>query len=459
MTDIAASYERGDMRHVVARLERLPYCSWHLKMRLIVCTAWFFDAFDSIAIAYVLPPLIGLWHLTPQQIGSLIGVGFAGQLVGAIGFGWIAEHWGRRFAMLTTLLIFSIGALACAGAQSYDVLWWLRLIQGIGLGGEIPLMAAYVNEFAKAQDRGRFSISIQVLFSIGLVTVALVGVYVVPHWGWRWMFIIGAVPTLLAIPLRILLPESPRWLTSQGRYYEADRALTRIEQIAARDGKVVPALPVDLPEVVEVRPRIADLFKGIYLRRTISVWLIWIGAYFVSYGITAWMPSLFRTVYHLDVQQSLTYGLINSVIGLCGAFTALYLIEAIGRRRMFIISLTGCCVALLSFALLPPLSAAGTLAVATAGFFFLSPTLLSLATYTAEIYPTHLRALGGGVASSWQRGASVVGTTVVGWVLPSFGINAVFVMFGLFALMGAIVAFFFAIETRAQVLERVSPVI
>jgi putative MFS transporter len=459
MTDIAASCARGDMRHVVARLERLPYCSWHLKMRLIICTAWFFDAFDSIAIAYVLPPLIGLWHLSPQQIGSLIGIGFAGQLLGAIGFGWIAEHWGRRFAMLMTLLIFSLGSLACAAAQSYDVLWWLRLIQGIGLGGEIPLMAAYVNEFARAQNRGRFSISIQVLFSVGLASVALVSVYVVPHWGWRWMFIIGAVPALLAIPLRVLLPESPRWLTSRGRYDEADHALKRIEQIAARDGHAIPALPADLPDVVEARPRIADLFKGIYLRRTISVWLIWIGAYFVSYGITAWMPSLFRTVYHLDVQQSLTYGMINSGIGLCGAFSALYLIEAIGRRRMFIISLTGCCVPLLSFAFLPSLSAASTLAVTTAGFFFLSPTLLSLATYTAEIYPTHLRALGGGVASAWQRGASVVGTTVVGWVLPSFGINAVFVMFGLFALMGAIATFFFAIETRAQVLERVSPVI
>lgn len=459
MTDIAATGERGDMRHVVARLERLPYCSWHLKMRLIICTAWFFDAFDSIAIAYVLPPLIGLWQLTPPQIGSLIGIGFAGQLVGAVSFGWIAEHWGRRSAMLATLLIFSLGALACAAAQSYDMLWWLRLIQGIGLGGEIPLMSAYVNEFARAQGRGRFSISIQVLFSIGLVTVALVSVYVVPHWGWQWMFIIGAVPALLAVPLRTLLPESPRWLASQGRTDEADRALTRIEHIAARDRKIVPALPVDLPEVAEVRPRIADLFKGIYLRRTISVWLMWIGAYFVSYGITAWMPTLFRTVYHLDVQQSLTYGLINSGIGLCGAFSALYLIEAIGRRRMFVISLTGCCVALLSFAFLPPLSAAGTLTVATVGFFFLSPTLLSLATYTAEIYPTHLRALGGGVASAWQRGASVVGTTVVGWVLPNFGINAVFVMFGLFALLGAIVAFSFAIETRDQVLERVSPAI
>jgi len=450
---------RGDMRHVVARLERLPYCSWHLKMRLIICTAWFFDAFDSIAIAYVLPPLIGMWHLTPPEIGSLIGIGFLGQLVGAIAFGWIAEHWGRRRAMLTTLLIFSFGALACAGAQSYTMLLWLRFIQGIGLGGEIPLMAAYVNEFAHAKDRGRFSVSIQVLFSFGLVVVALVGVYVVPHWGWQWMFVIGAIPALLALPMRAVLPESPRWLASRGRYDEADEALSRIEDIAKRDGKPVPALPADLPNVVEAKPRIIELFRGIYLRRTLTVWLMWIGAYFVSYGITAWMPSLFRTVYHLPVQQSLTYGFINSGVGFAGALSALYLIEAIGRRRMFMISLGGCAAALLSFAFLPQLSAAGTLTVATIGFFFLSSTLLSLATYTAEIYPTHLRALGGGVASAWQRGASVVGTTVVGWVLPYYGINAVFVMFGLFALMGALVTAFFAIETRGQVLERVSPVL
>ena len=184
-TDIAASGARGDMRQVVARLERLPYCSWHLNMRLIICTAWFFDAFDSIAIAYVLPPLIGPWHLTPQDIGSLIGIGFAGQLIGALAFGWIAEHWGRRRSMLATLLIFSLGALACAAATSYAMLWWLRFIQGIGLGGEIPLMAAYVNEFARAKGRGRFSLKVQVLFSIGLLAVALVGVYVVPHWGWQ----------------------------------------------------------------------------------------------------------------------------------------------------------------------------------------------------------------------------------------------------------------------------------
>lgn len=458
MTDVTASESRGDTRHVVARLERLPYCSWHVKMRLIICTAWFFDAFDSIAIAYVLPPLIGQWHLSPQQIGPLIGIGFAGQVLGAIAFGWIAERWGRRRSMLMTLLIFTLGSLACAATQSYAVLFWLRFVQGIGLGGEVPLMAAYVNEFAHAKGRGRFSLSVQVLFAIGLLVVALVSIYVVPHWGWRWMFIIGAVPALLAIPLRAILPESPRWLASQGRSEEADRALTHIEQIAASEGKTIPALPSDLPEVVEVRPRIADLFKDIYLGRTITVWLMWIGAYFVSYGITAWMPSLFRFVYHLSVEQSLLYGLITSAVGLCGSFSALYLIEAIGRKPMLILSLGGSCVPLLSFAFLPHLTAAETLTIATAGFLFLTMSLISLATYTAEIYPTHLRALGGGVASAWQRGASMVGTSVVGLVLPLWGINAVFVMFGLFALMGALVTLFFAIETRAQVLEKLSPV-
>jgi MFS transporter, putative metabolite:H+ symporter len=457
MANLAAVQDRGDMSHIVARLERLPYCSWHFKMRLIICTAWFFDAFDSVAIAYVLPPLIGLWHLNPEQIGTLIGIGFAGQLFGALGFGWAGERWGRRNSMLFTLLLFTLGSLACAFATSYTTLLTLRFIQGIGLGGEVPLMAAYVNEFAKAKGRGRFSLSIQVLFSVALFVVALVGVWVVPHWGWQWMFVIGAVPALVAIPLRSLLPESPRWLASQGRSAEADQALAGIETIAAREGKEPAPMPAILPAIAEVKPRIADLFKGIYLRRTISVWLLWIGAYFVSYGLNAWAPSLYRTVYHLPVQQSLEFGLITSAVGLCAAGLTIWMIEAVGRRPMLIMSLTGCCVFLLSFAFLPQLSAVGTLIVTTAGFFFLAFSLLSLATYTAEIYPTHLRALGGGVASAWQRGASMVGTTVVGFVLPHWGINAVFVMFGLFALMGAVVAVFFAIETRAQVLEQLSP--
>jgi MFS transporter, putative metabolite:H+ symporter len=447
----------GDMRHIVARLERLPYSSWHRNMRLIICTAWFFDSFDSLTIASVLPPLIREWHLNPQLIGSLIGVGFAGQLLGAIAFGWIGERWGRRNSMIVTLLIFTLGALACAFATSYDQMWWFRFIQGIGLGGEVPLMATYLNEFAKAKGRGRFSLSVQVLFSIGIPAAAFVSIFVVPNWGWQWMFIIGAVPALLALPFRNVLPESPRWLASQGRFEEADRALKRLEDTAVAEGKSLAPLPVELPMVSEAQPRFADLFKGIYLRRTIAVWFIWIGTYFVTYGLTGWFPSMLVSVFHVSVQDALIDNFILTGVGFGGALLTIYLIEAVGRRPLFIMGLGLCSLPLLAFAFLGQLTVTQTLIIVSGAFFFTSFLALSLATYTAEIYPTHMRALGGGVASAWQRAASMAGPIVVGMILPVWGLNAVFVVFGLFSLMGMLVAIFFAIETRGQVLETLSP--
>src|ERR1700733_9625612 len=115
MANTAAIGGGSDMRQIVARLERLPYSSWHRNMRLIICSAWFFDAFDSITIAYVLPPLIGLWHIGPQQIGSLA-------------FGWLGERWGRINSMIVTLLIFTLGGLACAFVTNYETMYWWRFV-------------------------------------------------------------------------------------------------------------------------------------------------------------------------------------------------------------------------------------------------------------------------------------------------------------------------------------------
>jgi len=444
-------------RHIVARIERLPVCSWHNKMRAIFGTAWFFDAFDSLAIAYVLPVLIGMWKLDPGQIGQLIAIGFAGQLIGSIGAGWLAERWGRIPTAILTLLIFTIMSFACAFAWSYQSLFWFRFIQGLGLGGEVPIMAAYVNEFAKAGRRGRFSLEIQILFAIGLPAVALVGVYVVPNWGWQWMFIIGAIPALIAFPLRTLLPESPRWLASRGRFEEADRSLKKIEDIALADGKALPALPANLPEVVAQKTRFADLFKGIYLKRTITLWCIWICTYIITYGLTTWAPSLFRTVYKLPLQQSLVYGLALTGTGLVGAILCMFLIDPVGRKKLFMAGLFIGSLPLLAFGFHPETTAPQVLTIVCSSFLFITILALGLATYTAESYPNQLRALGGGVAGAWQRGASMLGPLLVGFIIPRGGPDMVFVVFGCFALAGAIIMALFAHETRGKVLENVSP--
>src|SRR5262249_18282006 len=111
-----------------------------------------------------------------------------------------------------------------AGAVGWDCnsLLVLRTVQGIGLGGEVPVAAVFISELAKAQGRGRFVLLYELVFPIGLVAASLAGLWVVPHLGWQYMFVIGALPALLALVLRSLLPESPRWLAVHGRRTPAE---------------------------------------------------------------------------------------------------------------------------------------------------------------------------------------------------------------------------------------------
>jgi putative MFS transporter len=232
---------------IAARLERLPVSPWHVKMRVIFGVATFFDAFDALSIAYVLPVLIGAWKIAPAQIGWLISIGFAGQAVGALIFGWLAERIGRVPVARMTIAIFALMSIVCATADNYEQLFWFRFLQGIGLGGEVPVAAAYISEIARADRRGGFFLLYELIFPIGLLAAAAVGSQVVPVLGWQWMFIIGAVPAVLTLFMQRLCPESPRWLASQGRLEEADTNLTRIEGIVSRHG-ASPLPPV--PQIV-----------------------------------------------------------------------------------------------------------------------------------------------------------------------------------------------------------------
>jgi putative MFS transporter len=445
----------GSEADVVARLERLPVSWWHVRARLVLGTATFFDAFDILAVSFALPVLAVAWKLTPPEIGAVLSAAFVGQLIGAFIAGAAAERYGRLFVATITVAVFGVMSIACAFAWNQPSLMVFRFIQGIGLGGEVPIATAYISEFARARTRGRFYILYEMVFVVGLVAAALLGYLLVPTLGWQVMFYIGAIPAALAVVLRRLLPESPRWLAQQGRRREADAAVAQIENsILARGGTLPPPEPIPLPPP-DRGNRWTAMFRDAYLRRTLGVWAMWFCCFSTTYGLLSWMPTLYRTMFHLPLSQALAFGLITQAAGFVGAFLCAMLIDRAGRRPWFVGAFLLGGAMLLAIAWIGPQSATVLLAFICAGAFFMSTVAIGLNLYTAELYPTRFRAFASSVGGAWQRVAAAVGPLVVG-ALVSGGLTGVFLYFGGIAIVGAVVAALFAVETKGRPLEIVS---
>src|ERR1700738_4359375 len=453
MSDVAA---HSSVDGIVARIERLPTSWWQIRTRIIVGAATFFDAFDALAIASVLPVIAPLWKLAPQQIGWVISAGFLGQLLGALVFGWVAERHGRITAMVWSIALFSVMSLVCALAWDYNSLLAFRTMQGIGLGGEVPVAAVFISELARAQGRGRFVLLYELVFPVGLVAASLAGLWVVPHLGWPYMFAIGALPGFLALVLRRLLPESPRWLAVRGRLAQAEAAMAQIESETRKvTGEPLPA-PKPVVSTLDKPASLTDLFGPFYLRRTLVVWVIWFSAYFVNYGLSIWLPTLYRTVFKLPLEVSLRYGLITQAVGPLGTLICSLTIDHVGRRAWFAISFAAATLALATLALFPAPSAEQVLTFMTIAYFFISTINIGVYLYTPELYPTRVRALGVGTATAWLRFASILGPILVGRLIPS-GLPAVFVAFAAAAGIAAVITGVFAVETKGRVLEEASP--
>jgi putative MFS transporter len=441
---------------ISARLERLPITREVFWARNIVGAATFFDGYTVIAIAYAMPVLVKEWNLTPSQTGMILSMGYLGQLVGAILFGWLAEKIGRLKVLLFTILLFVSMDVACLFAAGAGMMMAFRFVQGIGTGGEVPVASAYINELIGSKGRGRFFLLYEVMFLLGLVGAGLIGYFLVPVYGWKAMFIVGLVPAILMIPLRWFLKESPRWLAANGRYAEADVIVSKMEASALAAGKELPE-PKIIVTTVKRQSDWKELFQGIYLKRTLSIWAMWFTAYTVANGTITWLPTLYRQVFNLPLQTSIFYGFLTSVGGVVAAIICALFIDKVGRKRWYIGALILAPIPLLVLAWLGATSAEQVLVLGGLAYAIVQTVTFSLYLYSAEIYPTRLRALGTGTGSAWLRLGSSAGPIIVGFTMASMGIQYVFVIFAAILIVGAIVTALFAVETRGKALEELSP--
>ncbi|MFC9244881.1 MFS transporter [Streptomyces sp. NPDC057136] len=455
MTTVAGKPALGS---IASRLERLPHSRWHIKVRFLIGAVTFFEAFDQLLAASALPVLMKEWNLSTGQATFAVTSASIGMLLGALVAGWLGDRIGRVRTVALGVAVTGLASLAVAFSGGIETFSMFRFMQGLGIGGVVPVAATYINEIARSDKRGRFVLLYEMIFPAGLAAATLLAVWVVPNFGWRAMFVVGTLPVLIAALLPRHVEESPRWLLARGRTAEAEAAIARIEaEVARATSEELPA-PAPTSDIPEETPqgRLADLFRGRYLRRTAVLSGLWFVAYYVNHGISTWLPSLYTKQFGLDLTTALVYTLLSNVTGLLGTFVVAMLVDRIGRRPALMGALVGTTLSLGVLALAGATSGVQVAIFASCTTFFLYAINAGLYLYSPELYPTHNRAKGAAFGGLWNRIGVILGPVTVGAIIGAGGsLTLVFAQLAAVAAVGAVIAWF-AVETKGKTLEELN---
>ena len=437
---------------VLERLEALPLGRFHYKLLLVTGLGWLFDSMDTGLIAFILPVLAKEWGLAPGQMGLIGSIGLIGMALGAVVSGTIADRIGRKKVFTITVLLYSIASAFCALSWNYQSLLVFRFLVGFGLGGELPVAATLVSEYAPSRVRGRFIVLLESFWGLGWIAAACIAYFFIPLYGWRMAFLIGALPALYVCLIRMHMPESVRYLLAHGRIGEARQIVVSLERQLH-----VPVAPfVSEKETVPVvaKASFRELWKKPFASRTIMLWLVWFGINFSYYGIFMWLPSLvFQQGF--TVVKTFEYVLIMTLAQLPGYYCAAWLVDKIGRKYTLSAFLLFSGVASYFFG--HASTAAALMMWGSVMSFFNLGAWGVLYTYTPEQYPTAIRALGSGWAAGFGRFGGMAAPMMVGALLArSFGFASVFYMFALVFAAVAVIVMSFGVESKQKDLESIS---
>lgn len=435
----------------VERLDRVPLNRFHWRLLAVSGIGWMFDAMDVILISFLLVPIGREFSLDATGTGLVASAGFVGMFFGAAISGRLADRYGRRIVFSSTLVIFSIGAVLSAIAPTFETLLLARVVAGLGLGGELPVAATLVSEFSPRAQRGRMIVLLESFWAYGTLVAGVIAIIVLPNYGWRWVFAVGALPALYAAYLRTALPESPRFLAERGRTAEADAIVRRVER--ASGGALLTLARVTAP-VRAGRSRISDLFRPVNRRRTAMLWLLWFGITFTYYGIFLFVPTLL-VGRGLSEVRSNEFFFLSTIAQVPGYFSAAWLVERWGRKPTLVAYLLGSAVSAFLFGS----AGAGTDAFIYAALlsFFNLGAWAVVYTITPELYPTAIRATGAGLAAAVGRTGGILGPFLTPVLIPVIGQTGIFAMFVVVLVLTALVVFALAEETRGRSLEEIAP--
>lgn len=447
---------------VSARLDRLPMTGYQRKLFAIIATAWFFDSMDLGIMTFVLGSIRAEFGLDSAQTGLLASCSFIGMFIGAAGAGMLADMFGRKPVFQISMILWGVGSLLCGLAQNVNELMGYRVLLGIGMGMEFPIGLAMVSEIVPSRSRGRYVAILEGFWPLGFIAAGVLAYACLDLVGWRGIFIALAVPALFVFVLRRGVPESPRWLEGAGRHEQADAIVERIERgvIAARGGMPLePVREVAFTAAAALSRGLvfAELWKGVYARRTLMLWALWLFALLGYYGITSWLSVLLQQAGH-EVTKSVLYTVLISLAGVPGFIFSAWLLEAWGRKPTCVFMLVGSAAAAFVYGQVAAHQAPVAALIGAGLFmqFFMFGMWSVLYAYTPELYPTRSRATGAGFASSVGRLGSLAGPYLIGVLLPVTGQGGVFALGAACFVAAALVVAVLGVETKGRSLEQVS---
>ncbi|SCK15790.1 MFS transporter, AAHS family, 4-hydroxybenzoate transporter [Variovorax sp. HW608] len=394
--------DRVSRANVQTLLNETPFTPYQWMVFGLCFLIVLLDGFDTAAIGFIAPSLISEWGIDKSALGPVLSAALFGLAFGALSAGPLADRFGRKSVLTVAVVIMGAASLVSASSGSLTSLTFWRFITGLGLGAAMPNAVTLMNEYCPDSKRSFITNCMFCGFPVGSAFGGFFAAWLIPHFGWRSLLILGGiVPLLLAVLMLVALPESVRFMVA--RHYPADRIrkiLSRITpRAAAADSFTLHELHEPAHAAGQEGPQgLRLIFTPKFIVGTLMLWIAYFMGLVIVYGLVNWMPVLFKEAGVPPAQASVVAALFQ-----LGGVGAIFFGLLMDRWNANLIIATGYFVTCLAVAMIGQVLGAGVPTLVVAVFLaglVMNAAQSSMQALAAEFYPTSGRASG----VSWMLG-------------------------------------------------------
>lgn len=367
------------------------------------------DGSDLMFLSYSLTSLKKEFGLTNVEAGTLGSITLAAMAIGGIVGGWAADRFGRVRTVVWSIIVFSVGTAALGATMNFTQFAAARFIASLGLGAEYVVCNTLMAEYVPTERRTTVLGSLQAGWSVGYVVATLLAGWILPAYGWRWLFYIAIVPVVLAVLMRRIVPEPAAWVAARAKL-AADKAAGTVSRNRKDAG-------------------IRKIFGHPGHRRMFLLWTLTAGfLQFGYYGVNNWMPSYLEKELHMNFKEMTGYMVGTYVAMILGKIISGWLADKFGRRAIFAFGALGTAVFLPAIVFL---NSPDNIVYLLTFFGFLYGVPYGVnATYMTESFETSIRGSAVGGAYNVGRIGAAIAPAAIGYLATEGSIGLGFLVMG-----------------------------